>query len=325
MTRYGLVCLQLVALSLLNVVAAPAFAQNYPGRSVRVVVPSAPSGGTDLIARLTAQKVSEYWGQPVIVDNVSGGATRIGTTTVAKSAPDGHTMLLTTVNFAYMPAIYPKLPYDPAHDFTPVIQLANTNSLLVLHPVVPAKSVAQLIALAKSKPGELRYGSGGTGSVGHLVGAMFQALAGVQLLHVPYKGTGPVTTALIGGEIHMQIANMSSLLPHVKSGRLHALAVTSTTRSKIMPELPTIAESGLPGYEYSGWYGLWVPAKTPAAAVAKINEDFNRALSDAIVKERFAEVGIEPAGGTSEKFANYLANEFKKWNKVARDASIKMD
>jgi tripartite-type tricarboxylate transporter receptor subunit TctC len=287
-----------------------------------MVVPSAPSGGTDLIARLTAQKVGEAWGHTVVVDNISGGATRIGINTVAKAAGDGHTLLLTTVNFAFAPALYAKLSYDPVHDFTPVVHIANTASLLAVHPVVPAKNVAELIALAKAKPGELRYGYGGNGSVGHLVGAMFEAQARVKLLQVPYKGTGPSTTALLGGETHMIIANMASLLPYVRGGRVRALAVTGATRSKIMPELPTIAASGLAGYEYSGWYGLWVPAKTPGYVTTRINEDFNRVLGEAAVRDRFAEVAIEPVGGTPEKFSAYLAAEFKKWSKVARDAGI---
>jgi tripartite-type tricarboxylate transporter receptor subunit TctC len=309
---------------LLVVVACPAAqAQtSYPSRAVRIVVPSAPSGGTDLIGRLTAQKAGEAWGQTVIVDNISGGATRIGINTVAKAAADGHTLLLTTVNFAFAPAIYAKLPYDPVNDFIPIVHVANTGSLLVVHPVVPAKNVAELVALAKSKPDELRYGFGGNGSVGHLVGAMFEAQARIKLLQVPYKGTGPSTTALLGGEVHMLIANMASLLPYVKAGRLRGLAVTGATRSRVMPELPTIAASGVAGYEYGGWYGLWAPAKTPGAIVTRINEEFNRVLADAAVKERFAEVAIEPVGGAPDKFAAYLAAELNKWSKVARDAGI---
>ncbi len=302
--------------------AQSASATAYPVKTVRVVVPSAPSGGTDLIGRLTAQKAGEAWGQTVMVDNISGGATRIGINAVAKAAPDGYTLLLTTVNFAFAPAIYAKLPYDPLNDFAPIVHIANTASLLAVHPVVPAKNVAELIALAKAKPGELRYGFGGTGSVGHLVGAMFQAQAKVTLLQVPYKGTGPSTTALLGGEVHMVIANMASLLPYVRAGRLRALAVAGAARSRIMPELPTIAASGVPGYEYSGWYGLWAPAKTPGAVVTKINEEFNRVLADNAVKERFAEGAIEPVGGAPEKFTVYLAAELKKWSKVARDAGI---
>lgn len=297
----------------------------YPSKTIRMVVPSAPSGGTDLIARLTAQKVGDAWGQTVLVDNVSGGSTRIGINAVARAAPDGHTWLLTTVNFAFLPAVYPKLPYDPVNDFIPLIRLANSVSVLVVHPVMPAKSVAELVALARSRPGEIRFGSGGAGSVGHLVSEMFQAQAKIKLLHVPYKGTGPSTTAVLGGEIHMLIANMASLIAHARAGRLRALAVTGAMRAKIAPELPTIAESGLPNYEYSGWYGLWTPAKTPGTVVRKINEEFNRALTDAALKARFADVGMDTAGGTPESFAAYLAAEFGKWDQVAKGAGIRLD
>ena len=298
---------------------------DYPKRTVRLIVPSAPSGGTDLIARLTAQKVGEAWGQPVVVENLSGGATTIGTHTVAKAAPDGHTMLLTTVNFAFIPAIYPKLPYDPKNDFVPVIVVATQSSMISVHPSVPVKTVAELIALARKRPGEIRYGTGGNGSVGHLSSALFGSLANVSLQHIPYKGTGPGITALISGEIHMLISNIAAVLPHVKAGRIRPLAVTSSTRSRVIPELPTVTESGLRGYEYGGWYGLWVPAKTPDAVVQKINDEFNRALKDPVLRERFLEVGIEPGGGSTEKFAGHLAGEFTKWSKVAREANIRME
>ncbi len=213
--------------------AQPAPATPYPAKTVRIVVPSSPSGGTDLIGRLAAQKAGEAWGQTVLIDNISGGATRIGINTVAKAAPDGYTLLLTTVNFAFAPALYAKLPYDPLNDFAPVVQVANTTSLLAVHPVVPAKNVAELIALARAKPDELRYGFGGNGSVGHLVGAMFQSQARIRLLQVPYKGTGPAATALLGGEIHTMIANMASLLPYARAGRLRGLAVAGAARSPI--------------------------------------------------------------------------------------------
>ncbi|HEV7392171.1 MAG TPA: tripartite tricarboxylate transporter substrate binding protein [Burkholderiales bacterium] len=298
---------------------------DFPRRSVRLIIPSAPGGGTDLIARVAAQRLSEAWGHIVVVENNSGGATTIGTNAVARSAPDGHTMLLTTVNFAFIPAIYPKLPYDPKNDFAPVIMVATQSSMVTVHPSVPARSIAELIALAKKRPGEISYASGGNGTVGHLSTELFRSLANIKLLHVPYKGTGPGITAIISGEVHMLVANIAALLPHAKSGRLRGLAVTSTTRSRILPELPTVQEAGLPGYEYSGWYGLWVPAKTPDAVIRRINEDFNRAFKDPALRERFLEVGIEPGGGSEGKFAVYLASEFDKWRKVAREANIRMD
>jgi tripartite-type tricarboxylate transporter receptor subunit TctC len=297
-------------------------AADFPARPVRLVVPSAPGGGTDLIARTLAPRVSQAWRQSVVVENVSGGATTIGTNAVARAAPDGHTLLLTSVNFAFVPAIYPKLAYDPRVDLAPVAMVATQSSMLSVHPSVPVKSVAELIALAKKRPGEIRYGSGGSGSVGHLSSELFRSMAGIKLLHVPYKGNGPAVTALLSGELHMTITNIAAVLPHVKAGRLRGLAVTGTARSRVVPELPTVSESGVPGYEYSGWYGLWVTAKTPAAVAHKINEEFNRALADAVLRERWLEVGIEPQGGGAEKFAAYLTAEFTKWAKVARESNI---
>lgn len=300
-------------------------AQPYPAKTVRVVVPSAPSGGTDLIARLTAQKVSEAWAQPVIIDNIAGGGTRIGIHAVARAAPDGYTLLLSTTNFAFAPAVYAKLPFDAAADFAPIVHVANSASLLAVHPSVPVRSVSQLVALARSQPEALRYGYGGAGTVGHLVGGLFALQAGVKFLNVPYKGTGPAITALLSGELQVLIVNMASLLPHVQSGRLRGLAVAGAARSRITPALPTIAESGVPGYEYSGWYGLWAPAKTPDAIVAKINESYNRVLSDGTVKDRFAEAAIDAVGGSREAFAVYVTAELRKWSRVAREAGIKAE
>jgi len=305
---------------------AAVYAQaDYPRKAVRLIVPSAPGGGTDLVARLIAQKAGEAWGQSVIVENNSGGATTIGTNLVAKAAPDGYTLLMTTANFAFIPAINSRLPYDPEKDFTPVVVTVTQTDCLVVNPSVPARSVAELIALAKARPDELRYGSGGNGSVGHFAVELFRSLAKIKLVHVPYKGTGPVTTAVISGEIHLQIANVASLLPAVKAGRVRALAVTGVHRAKIVPDLPTIAEAGVPGYEFDNWYGLWAPAGTPAAVVRKINEEVNRALMTPALQARFAESGIETMGGSPERFAAYLASELKKWSAVARDAGIKAD
>ena len=298
---------------------------DYPRKPVRLIVPSAPGGGTDLIARMIAQKAGEAWGQSVIVENNSGGATTIGTSLVARSAPDGYTLLMTTANFAFIPAINSKLPYDPEKDFAPIVVTVTQSDCLAVHPGVPARSVAELIALAKAKPDEIRYGSGGNGSVGHFAVELFRSLAKIKLVHVPYKGTGPVTTAVISGEIHMQIANVASLLPSVKAGRLRALAVTGVHRAKIVPDLPTIAEAGVPGYEFDNWYGLWAPAGTPVAVVKKINEEVNRAIASPALQARFAESGIETMGGSPERFAAYLAGELRKWGAVARDAGIKPD
>ena len=305
--------------------AHDAGAQAYPSRPVRVVVPSAPGGGTDLIARYLAQAVSDAWGQTVITDNRSGGATTIGIGIVAKSPADGYTLLLTTVNFAYLPAIYPKPPYDPVNDFAPVVRLATSDSVITVHPDVAARSVSELVALARSRPGEIRYASGGNGSVGHLTGELFQNRAKVKLLHVPYKGTGPGVAAVTSGEVHVLIANIAALLPQVKARRVRALAVTGARRTRAMPDMPSAAEAGLAGYEYSGWYGLWAPAKTAPAVVGKINADFNRAVKAPQFSERFQEAAIEPLGGTQQEFAAYLAAELRKWSAVAKEAGIRIE
>jgi tripartite-type tricarboxylate transporter receptor subunit TctC len=295
----------------------------YPTKPVRVVVPSAPGGGTDLIARYVAQVSSERWGQTVVTDNRSGGATTIGINIVAKSLADGYTLLLTTTNFAFLPAVHAKLPYDPVNDFTPIVRLATSDSLISVHPDVAAKNVSELIALARSRPGEIRYASGGTGTVGHLTSALFSSVAKVNLMHVPYKGTGPGIVAVSSGEVHLLIANIATLLPQVKARRLRALAMTGSRRSKAVPDLPTAAEAGLPGFEYSGWYGLWAPARTPGALVRKLNGDFNRVVKAPQFSERFQEAAIEPVGGSEKEFSDYVAAELRKWVVVAKEAGLK--
>jgi tripartite-type tricarboxylate transporter receptor subunit TctC len=319
---------KLLAAALCAVLAwahASATAQQYPTKSVRIIVPSAPGGGTDLIARYVAHAVGDAWGQTIVTDNRSGGATTIGISIAAKSPADGYTLLLTTVNFAYLPAIHPKLPYDPVKDFAPVVRLATSDSMITVHPDVAAKSVSELVALARSRPGDLRYASGGNGSVGHLTGELFQTRAKVKLLQVPYKGTGLGVAAVTSGEVHILIANIAALLPQVKARRLRALAVTGQRRTKAAPELPTAVEAGLPGFEYSGWYGLWVPAKTPPALVTRINADFNRAVRAPQFAERFSDAAIEPLGGSEQDFAAYLAGEFRKWSAVAKEAGIRIE
>ena len=298
---------------------------SYPDKPVRVIVPFAPGGGSDIIARLLAQKVSAAWGQSIVVDNRGGGGSSIGTNIVARAAPDGYTILLTSISVAYLPALYGKLPYDTEKDLDPVTLIVTQPNLLVVHPSVPAKSVAELVALAKSRPGEIRYGSAGSGSSGHLAAELFRTTAKIDMVHVPYKGGGPAVPALVSGEVHMLIIGMATLLPHVGSGRVRALAVTGATRAKAAPELPTIAEAGLPGAEYETWYGLLVPARTPGAIIRKINETFNHVLTAQDVQERLAGAGLEPLGGTQAKFAAYLKAEIKKWTAVVRAANIRVD
>ncbi|MBI3068293.1 MAG: tripartite tricarboxylate transporter substrate binding protein [Betaproteobacteria bacterium] len=298
---------------------------DYPQKSVRLVVPFAPGGGTDIIARLLAQKVGAAWGQSLVVDNRGGGGGTIGANIAAKSAPDGYTVLLTSLSIAYTPALYKKLPYDPEKEFGPVTLVVTQPNLLVVPPSLPVKSVAELIALAKSRAGEIRYGSGGSGSAPHLATELFRATAGITLVHVPYKGGGPALTGLMAGEAHLMIAGTALLLPHVRAGRLRALAATGMTRARAAPELPTVAEAGLPGYEFDTWYGLLVPARTPGAIIGKINEEFNRALAAHDVQERLAGAGFESLGGTQKRFAAYLKAEMRKWTTVVREANIRID
>lgn len=297
---------------------------SYPQRSIRLLVPFAPGGGTDIIARVTAQKVSDAWGQPIVVDNRSGGGGTIAAQVASTSAPDGYTLLLPSISIAYAPAVYNKLPYK-TEDLAPVILVATQQNLLVVHPSVPAKTVMELVALAKSKPGEIRVATGGAGASDHLAMELFRSIAGISLVNIPYKGQVPGTNALLGAEVHMQISPMASLYPHVQSGKLRGLGVTGSARAKTAPELPTIAEAGLAGYEFYVWYGLLAPAGTPAAVIQKINEGYNRALSSPDVRDRLAAIGIDALGGTPEKFATFLKSEMSKWAKIAKDANIRVD
>jgi tripartite-type tricarboxylate transporter receptor subunit TctC len=304
---------------------AQSAAPDYPRKTVRVIVPIPPGGGTDTIARLVAPKLGGMWNQTVVIENQGGGGTTIGTQNAVKSAPDGYTLLLTSLSVAYAPALYRNLAYDTERDLAPIALIATQPSMLVVHPSLPVKSLSQLVALAKSKPGEIFYSSGGSGSPSHLAVELLRAHAKMNIVHVPYKGGGPAGIAAVTGEAQMTITNVSSLLPHVRSGRLRALAVTGASRAKAAPELPTVAEAALPGYEFEVWYGLLAPSKTPAALVARINEDLNRALGARDLQDRFAALGIEGRGGTQQSFASYLSSEIAKWNKVVGEAGIKAE
>ncbi|MCC7484248.1 MAG: tripartite tricarboxylate transporter substrate binding protein [Burkholderiales bacterium] len=300
-------------------------AEEFPRKPVRLVVPSAPGGGTDIVARVLAQKLAPGWGQAVVVDNVSGGATTIGTNTVARAPADGHTLLMTGVNFVFVPLVQPKLPYDIAADFEPVLLVCSLASAIVVHPSMPVRSVRELVALARARPGEIRYGSGGSGTVIHFSTELLRLAAGIRLLHVPYKGAGPATTSVLGGETQMLVTTLAAVQPHIASGRLRPLATTGAVRAKAAPELPTAVEAGLPGYVFENWYGLWAPARTPRGVVTAINEAFNRALTAPDVSERFTAPGIEPVGGSPERFAAKLQSEMKRWASVAREAGIRAD
>ncbi len=301
-------------------------AQDYPSKPVRFVVPFAPGGTTDVLARLVGEKLSASLGQQFVVDNKPGAGGNVGTAQVAKAEPDGYTLLMGTVGtHAINASIYPSLPYDPVQDFAPVTLVATVPNVLVVNPEVPANSVAELIALAKEKPGELNFASSGNGSSIHLSGELFKAMTGVDIVHVPYKGSGPAVVDLLGGQVQMMFDNLPSSAPQIKAGKLRPLGVTSKERSPTLPDVPTIAEAGVPGYEALSWFGVLVPAGTRDAIVAKLQNEIAKALADPTMRERFAELGAVPVGGTSAEFADLITAETAKWAKVVQDAGIKLE
>jgi tripartite-type tricarboxylate transporter receptor subunit TctC len=307
------------------VVAAPAAAQSaaYPVKPVRLLVGQAPGGATDVIARLVNTKLAESMGQTFIVENRTGAAGSIAAALVSKSAPDGYNLLLVSSSYAINPSLYTDLPFDPVKDLTPVSLIAEAPFLLLVHPSTPARSVKELIALAKAKPGVLNYGSGGNGSSGHLAGELFTHLAKVKMVHIPYKGAGPALVDVIAGQVHLTFGSVLSSLGHVKNGRLRALGVTSATRSSGAPELPTIAEAGLPGYQTTTWYGLLAPANTPADIVQRLSDEMRRAVNAADVRNRILTDGAEPRGSTPKEFQGHLLAEMKRAAMIIKLAGIK--
>ena len=302
-----------------------AFAQPYPGRAVRIVVPFAAGGGVDVVARLMAPRLTEIWGQQVVIDNRGGGGSVIGTEAVARSAPDGHTLLLTAPPFTTNAALLPRLPYDPYSDFTPVTLAAVAPLILVVHPSLPARSVKDLTAIARARPGQLVYGSSGNGGPQHLAAELFKSMAGIDIVHVPYKGAGPATVDLVGGQVQVGFSAILTVGTFVKAGRLRALAVTGAQRSPILPELPTVAETGFPGYETTSWYGLFTRGGTPAPVIAKLNADVSRALQGPDIRERLATEGATVVGGTSAEFADFIRAEIGRVRKLSSVAVIRLD
>jgi tripartite-type tricarboxylate transporter receptor subunit TctC len=326
-TRYTCFCLT-AALLLPSAYAraqAQGAAATYPTKPVRMIVPFAPGGGTDIIGRLVAQELSTAWGQTVLVDNRGGGGGTIGTQLAAKATPDGYTMVLCSLGLTYAPALYPDLPYDPRRDLAPITRVASQPFVYVVTPALNVSSMQQLIALAKSKPGEIRYGSGGAGGSSHLGTELLRTMTGIQLVHVPYKGTGPALTAMLAGEIHFQLIGISSVVPHIKAGRMRALAVSGSARSSAAPDVPTVAESGVPGYDFDVWYGMLFPAGTPQPLVERVNRDIQRALQSASLQQRFAGLGVQASGNTSDEFRKLIRSEIEKWNKVVAAANIKLN
>jgi tripartite-type tricarboxylate transporter receptor subunit TctC len=301
--------------------ATGALAQGYPAKPVRMVVPFAAGGAVDTVARALGQKLIETWKQPVIVDNRPGAGGNIAADAVAKSPGDGYSLLITTQGFAISPGLYKKLPFDAARDFAPVTQLTSSFLVLVCSPQLPARSVQELIALAKSRPGSINYGSTGVGAPPHLLGELLKIATGIDLLHVPYKGDAPLAQALLAGEVQVAFMPLAGVLPHIKSGRLRALAVSGKTRSATMPDVPTFTEAGVP-FEFTGWLGIFAPATTPPEVVAQIQRDVARAMVAPDLLERWPAWGYEPVGNAPGQFAAKLKADMAMYAKVIRDAGI---
>ncbi len=314
-----------IALLSVTVIAGMAHAQSFPSRPIRLISPYPPGGGNDVLARLIAEKMSDGLGQRVIVDNRAGANTIVGTDIVAKSAPDGHTMVLVPNSFVTNPGFYPKLPYDTVRDFAPVALVALSPQMLVVHPSIPATTVKELLALAKAKPGFYSYGSSGNGSVGHLAMALFAVSAGVQLEHIAYKGTAPAVTELLGGQIPLMLSSMLSVLPHVRAGKLRMLAVSTARRSPAVPDVPTIAEAGVPGYEATLWYGLIAVARTPEPILERLSSQVEKTLREPAIIEKLARQGVEPYYHGPREFAARVKTEIPKWTRLIKDAGLRVD
>jgi tripartite-type tricarboxylate transporter receptor subunit TctC len=302
-----------------------AFAQTYPAKPIRIVVPYPPGGFNDTLGRTFAAKFSEVWGQPAFVENKPGANTVIGTDFVAKSAPDGYTLLIVAFPFAVTPSLLKNMPYDTVKDFAPVVWAAVSPNVLVVNPSLPVKSVAELVALAKAKPNSLSYASTGNGSSNHISMELFKSLAGVEIVHIPYKGSGPAVTDLLGGQVQLMFDNAPNVMPQVKAGKLRALGMSSAKRSSFAPDIPTVAESGVPGYEVAVWFGLVAPAGTPREIVQKLNAEAMRILAMPDVRERFLSQGVEPVGSTPEQFGEHIKSQMTQWAKVVQDAGVKAE
>lgn len=302
-----------------------AYAQDYPTKPVRLVVGSTPGGGTDITARIIAPKLSEYLGRQVVIENRAGATTTIGGEHVARSAPDGYTLWMGVSSLTINPHILKNIPYDAVKDFAPVSQVAVVPNIIISHPALPARTVKELIAFARPRPGQINFASGGPGSSQHLAMELFLSMTGLKIVHVAYKGQGPALLDLMAGHIHLMMSNILSALPPVRSGRLRAIGLTGLKRSSVAPDVPTIAESGVPGYEVMQWYGILAPANTPRDVISRIHAATVRTVQDPVIKERFNRDGAETVGSTPEEFAAVISADLKKWGKVVKDAGIKLD
>jgi len=311
----------LTALMLLVTAPSVAHAAPYPEKSVRVIVGLAAGGGTDITARILAQKLSETLGQSFIVDNRPGAGSILGIELAAKSPPDGYTLLMVSPEFAVNPGLHGKVPYDAVRDFAPIAQVVYGQYFLSARPGTPFNSIRELIAYAKANPRQLNYASSGTGSANHLAGELFKTMAGIDMVHVPYKGSGPSVTALLSGEVQTVFSSTTAIIQHVRAGRAKALAVTGPKRATIAPEIPTVAEAGLPGYVVTGWFGLLAPAHAPPAIVERLNAEINRVLPS--LRDRYAELGTELVGGSPAEFGAFIKSELAKWAQVVKASGAK--
>ena len=324
MNRFPLLRCCALALAFALVPGA-AFAQAYPSKSLRWVVPFPPGGAMDVIARTLAERMSVSMGQAVVMENRPGAGGNIGSDLVAKAAPDGHTLLIVSIGQAVNPALYAAMPFDAQKDFEPVSLLAVVPNMLVANPSLPAQNVRQIVELARAQPGKLTYASAGNGTSIHLAGELFASMANVNMLHVPYKGSGPAVTDLIGGQVNLMFDSITSALPHVKAGRLKAFAVTGAKRSKAVPDLPTIAEAALPGYELNPWFAVFVPARTPRAIVERLNRELLAALDLPETQKKLDLIGAERVGSTPAELAAHLKRETERWGRIIRERDIRAD
>lgn len=300
-------------------------AQNYPVRPLRVLVPYAAGGSTDVLARMVGQSLTEKLGQPVVIDNRPGAGTLIATEIVARAAPDGHTLLMATPPLTVAPALFQKIPFDIDRDFSAVTNIAATSNVLTVHPSVPAQSVKELVALAKASPGKYTFGSSGIGGASHLATELFRSMAGIRLVHVPYKGGSVAVTDLLGGRLTLMFANLTTVQAHIKTGKVRALAIGTAQRSLVVPELPTVAEAGVPGYEANNWNGVVVPAGTPRGAIERLQREIKSIVDAPELHAKLLAAAFEPIADTPAEFARYLASERIKWGKVVRDAGVKSE
>jgi len=315
-----------IAIALVFSLVAVANAQTYPAKAVRIIVPFPPGGGTDIVAREVAQKLSQGLGQPFLIENRPGAGGTVGSEAVAKAPADGYTLgMATSSTHGVAPSVYPNLGYDAVRDFAPVTLIATTPFVLAVHPSLPVKSVSDLIALAKRQPGKLNYGSAGNGSGNHLATELFNMMADVKMTHIPYKGTGPALVDLIAGQLDLIINDMASLLGHINAGKLRAVAVMGSARNPALPGVPTASASGLPGYEGEAWFGLLAPSKTPGAVTALLQEEIAKAIRSTDLKERLRSQGLDAIGSTGPEFQTYIQREVAKWAKVAKATGARIE